>query len=158
MNDTSSKRDGGNVAFTRGAQAENKPQRARRQTSLVRVRYDGRIEQGSGFQRVLREEIGADQEPPSFGYVLKRQRLAHLFEALEEELADLLVALRKLSGYFGQQLPSAVFRERHDPGDDPGYPLGTTRAEGPEENPGLVRMEDCGGTFEIHGYWGPAIP
>ena len=62
----------------------------------------------------------------------------------QEEIADLLVALRKLSGDFVQQPAGPVFRERHDPGDDPGHPLGTTRTEGPQENAGLVGIEDCG--------------
>jgi hypothetical protein len=64
----------------------------------------------------------------------------------------LLVTLRKLGGNLVQQLAGAFFGERHDSGDDPGYPLRTTRTKGPEEDPGLVRMEYCGGAFEMHGY------
>ena len=53
MNDAAAKRDGRDMAFPRRAQAENKPQRARRQTRLIGMRHDGRIEQGSGFQRTF---------------------------------------------------------------------------------------------------------
>ena len=81
-----------------------------------------------------------------FGYVLnRRQRLTDLLEALQKEIADLLVALRKLSGNFIQEPADLVFRERHDPADDPGYPLGTTRTKGPKENARLVGTEDRGG-------------
>ena len=67
MDDAASKRDGGDVTFSRGAQAENEPQRAGRQIRLVRMRNDGRVEQGCGFQRVFGQEVGADQKPPGFG-------------------------------------------------------------------------------------------
>ncbi len=41
----------------------------------------------------------------------------------------------------------------------PADPLGTTRAEGPEENAGLVGIEDCGGAFEVAWILGlAAIP
>ena len=51
-----------------------------------------------------------------------------------------------------QQRADPVFRKRHDPADDPGDPLGTARTEGPEKNARLVGIEDCGCTFEVHGY------
>ena len=141
------------MSFPGGAQAENEPQSAGRQTGLVGMRHDGGIEQRSGFQRVFGQEIGADQQSSLFGYVLiRRQRLADLFEALQEELADVLVALGELSGDFVQQRADPVFRKRHDPGDDPGDPLGTTRIEGPQENAGLVGIENCGCAFEVHGH------
>lgn len=79
-----------------------------------------------------------------FGYLLShRQRLTDLFEALQKSIADVLVALGKLSGNFVQQPADPIFRDGHDPGDDTGDPLGATRAEGPEENAGLVGIEDC---------------
>src|SRR5664279_4683994 len=135
MDDTGSKSDGGNVSFPSGAQAENKPQSAGREISLVRVRNDGWIEQGSGFQGVLGQEIGADQESSLFGHFrIRQQRLADLFKAFEEGLADLLVPLGEFSGDFVQQWADSVFRKRHDPGDDPGDPLEISRAEGPQKN------------------------
>jgi hypothetical protein len=98
MDDTGSKSDGGNVSFPSGAQAENKPQSAGREISLVRVRNDGWIEQSSGFQGVFGQEIGADQESSLFGQSLIRQhQVADLFEAFQEEIANLLVSL----GEFG---------------------------------------------------------
>ncbi len=104
MDDTGSKRDGRNVSFPSGAQAENEPQRAGRQTGLVGVRHDGRIEQGGGFQRVFGQEIGADQQPSLFGhFLIRRQRLADLFEAFQEDVADLLVPLGELGGDSVQQ-------------------------------------------------------
>ena len=48
--------------------------------------------------------------------------LADLFEAFQKEFADLLVPLGEFGGDFVQERPDSVFRERHDPGDDPGRP------------------------------------
>src|SRR5665647_622015 len=130
MDDTGSKSDGGNVSFPSGAQAENKPQSAGREISLVRVRNDGWIEQSSGFQGVFGQEIRADQESSFFGqFLIRRYRLADLFEALQEEAANSLVPLGEFSADFVQQRANFVFRERHDPGDDPGDPFGIPRTE-----------------------------
>ena len=88
-----------------------------------------------------------------FRYFLNRpQRLTDLFKALQKECADLLVALRELSGNSVQQRANPVFRKRHDPGDDPRDALGPTRTERPKENAGLVGIEDCGCTFEVNGH------
>ena len=135
MDDAGSKSDGGNVPFPGGAQAENKPQSAGWQIGLVRVRNDGWIEQGSGFQGVFGQKIGADQQSPLFGQVLiLRQPLADLFEAFQKELADLLVPLGEVGADLVQERTDLVFRERHDPGDDPADPLGTARIEWPQKN------------------------
>jgi hypothetical protein len=135
MDDTGSKSDGGNVSFPSGAQAENKPQSAGREIRLVRVRNDGWIEQGSGFQGVFGQEIGADQESSLFGHFLIRQyQLADLFEAFQEEIANVLVPLGEFGGDFVQERADSVLRERHDPGDDPGDPMGIPRTEGPQKN------------------------
>src|ERR1700736_256728 len=104
MDNTGSKSGGGNMAFPCGAQAENKSQSAGRQTGLVRVRNDGWIEQGSGFQGVFGQEIGSDQLAPLFGQVLIRQQpLPDLFEAFQKEFADLLVSLGEVSADFVQE-------------------------------------------------------
>ena len=70
MDDSGSKRDGRNMPFASGAQAEHESQRASRQARLIGVRNDRRIEQRRGFQRVFGQEIGADQQPPLFGEFL----------------------------------------------------------------------------------------
>jgi len=123
------------VSFPSGAQAENKPHGAGRKVSLIRVRNDGWIEQGSGFQRVFGEEIGPDQESPLFGHFLMLQhQVANLFETFQKELANVLVSLREFSGDFVQERADSVFRERHDPPDDPARPLRIPRIEGPQKN------------------------
>ena len=92
------------MSFPGGAQAENEPQSAGRQTGLIGVRNDGRIEQRGGFQRVFGQEIGADQQLPLFGdFLIGRQQLADLFEAFQEELANLLVPLGEFGGDFIQE-------------------------------------------------------
>src|ERR1035437_8325035 len=98
MGDTGSNSDGENVSLSSGAQAENIQQRTGRETSLVMVWNDGWIEQSSGFQGVFGQEIGADLESSLFGQSLIRQhQVADLFEAFQEEIANLLVSL----GEFG---------------------------------------------------------
>jgi hypothetical protein len=65
-----------------------------------------------------------------FGQFLIRQhQVTDLFEALQEEIADLLVALGEFSGDFVQERADSVFRERHDPGDNPTVPLGIPQTE-----------------------------
>ena len=87
MDDAGSERDGRNVPFPGGAQAENEAQRAGRQAGLIGVRNDRGIEQGRGFQRVFGQEVGADQQPPVLRTIPRSAdiRVADLFEALEEE-------------------------------------------------------------------------
>src|SRR5437870_3614612 len=101
MDDAGSKRDGGDVSFPSGAQAQNKPERAGRQIGLVKVWNDGWIEEGCGFQGVFRQEIGPDQQSSFLGKVLiRRQGLAHLFEAFQEDFVYLLVPLAEFSADF----------------------------------------------------------
>jgi hypothetical protein len=57
-----------------------------------------------------------------------------LFEAFQEEFADLLVSLAEVGTDFVQERADPFFRYRHDPGDDPGDPLGSPRAEVPQKN------------------------
>jgi hypothetical protein len=57
-----------------------------------------------------------------------------LFKPFQKELADLLVSLGEVSKDFVQEGADLVFRERHDPGDDPGDPLRIPRSEGSQKN------------------------
>ena len=141
MDDAGAKRDGGDVPFAGGAQAENEPQRAGRQTRLVGVRHDGRIEQGRGFQRVFGQEIGADQEPPCFGQLSIRPATtrAPVRSARRKRLRICWCRCENSAETSSSSRPTLVFRKRHDPGDDPGDPLGTTRAERPQEERGTGR-------------------
>jgi hypothetical protein len=135
VDDTRPKSDGGNVSFPGGAQAEDKTQSAGRQVRLVRVRDDGRIEQGSGFQGEFANEIGADQQLSLFGnFPIGQQEVADLFESFQKGFVDLLVSLGEFGGYFVQERADSVFRERHDPGDNPAGPLGILRTEWPQKN------------------------
>ncbi len=67
MNKAGTKRDGRNVSFPGGAQAEHETQSARRHAGLIGMRDHGRIEQRRRFQRVFGQEIGAGQQPSLFG-------------------------------------------------------------------------------------------
>ena len=57
-----------------------------------------------------------------------------MFESFQKEFVDLLVALGEFGGDFVQEWADSLFRERHDPGDDPADALGISRAEGPQKN------------------------
>ena len=106
-------------------------------------------------------EIGADQQLSLFGnFLIGQQEVADLFEAFQKGFVDLLVSLGEFGGYFVQQWADLVFRERHDPGDNPAGPLGSLRTERPQKNAGLVGPEDRGRAFDVYrsGDHGLAIP
>ena len=87
------------MSFPSGAQAENKTQRAGRQIGLVRVRNDGGIEQGGGFEGVFGQEIGSDQQSPLFGQLLigQYQSSRTCSKRSRKRLSNLLVPLGELS-------------------------------------------------------------
>ena len=93
------------------------------------------LNRAADSKRVFASEIGADQQLSLFGnFLIGQQEVADLFESLQKGFVDLLVSLGEFSGYFVQERADSVFRERHDPGDDPADPLGIARAEGPQKN------------------------
>src|ERR1051326_5066328 len=110
MNDTGPEGDGRNVPFSGGAQVEDKAQGPRRKFRLVRVRNDGRIEEGGRLQGVLGQEIASDQQLSLFGeFLIRQQQAADLFEAFKEQLPNLQVPLGEFSGDFLQEEPDLVF-------------------------------------------------
>jgi hypothetical protein len=135
VDDSSSKSDGGDMPLPGGAQAEDKTQSAGRQVRLVRVRDDRWIEQRCRFQGEFANEIGTDQQLSLFGNCLiGQQEVSDLFESFQKGFVDLLVSLGEFGGYFVQERADSVFRERHDPGDNPAGPLGILRTEWPQKN------------------------
>ena len=68
--------------------------------------------------------------------------IADLFEPFQKEFVDSRVSPRERCGYFVQQWPDLVFRERHDPGDYPARSLGRLWSERAQKDAGLVRSED----------------
>jgi hypothetical protein len=67
-------------------------------------------------------------------FLIGQQEVSDLFESFQKGLVDLLVSLGEFGGYFVQERADSVFRERHDPGDNPAGPLRTPRTERPQEN------------------------
>jgi hypothetical protein len=150
MEDSGSKRNGRNVPFSGGAETENEAQGAGWQAGLVGVRHDGGIEQRGGFQRVLGQEKGADQQPPLFGNIaIGRQQVVDLFKAFQKDCADLLVPLGEFGGDSLHQGADLFFGKQHDPVDDPADPLRISRGERPQKNARLVGPEYGGGAFEV---------
>jgi len=95
--------------------------------------------------------IGTDQQLSLFrNFLIGQQEVADLFEPFQKGFLNLLVALGEFSRYFAQEWPDSVFRERHDPGDNPARSLGTLRFERAQKNAGLVRPEDRGRAFDVN--------
>lgn len=91
------------MSFPGGTQAEDKAHGAGWQIGLVRVRNDGRIEYGRGFQRVFGQEVRADQQLPLLGKLsIARQQLANLVEAFEEKSMDTPMPLSEFGKYLVQ--------------------------------------------------------
>lgn len=86
------------MAFPSSAKTKNEPQSASRQVSLIRVWHYRRVEEGSRFQRILSEEIRADQETSLFGkWRIGQQHLANLIEAFPKTPVELVMSLGELS-------------------------------------------------------------
>jgi hypothetical protein len=70
---------------------------------LVRVRDDGRIEQGCRFQREFANEIGTDQQLSLLGnFLVCQDEVADLFEPFQKGSVDVLMSLREFSEYLLQ--------------------------------------------------------
>src|SRR5688572_29080913 len=101
IHEARAKADRGDVSLTRGAKAENKPQRAAWQVRLIRVRDDRRVEQRRGFKRVLMREVCAQQQFPFLrNRLVSREKGANLLEPPAKELADLEMAFCKFGLHF----------------------------------------------------------
>ncbi len=150
------KRDRGDVAFARGPEAQDEPQRAGRQVRLVRMRHDRRIEQRGGFERILVTKIGAEQELPFFGQVLVGvQARADLLESGFEKIPGLGVALTEFHLHL---LPKGVdfsFREGHDLGANSDGAGVARKEKRPEQHARAVGMQDDLATLDgggLHGW------
>jgi hypothetical protein len=72
-----------------------------------------------------------------------------LFKAFQKEFANFIVSLRKFSGDLAQQGLDLIFRDRHDPLDDPADALRISWVEWAQKNARLVGREYRGGTFDV---------
>ena len=109
VDDSRSKRDGGNMPLAGRAQAENKTERSLGKPGLIRMRHDGRIEKRRGLQRIFVGKIGADEKFPVFGKRLVRgKQMPDGLEANEEIIEQPLMARFK----FRENLRPAWRRSR----------------------------------------------
>jgi hypothetical protein len=91
------------VSFPSGAQAEDKTQSSGGKVRLVRVRDDGRIEQGCRFQGEFANEIGTDQQLSLLGnFLICQDEVTDLFEPFQKGSVEVLMSLREFSEYFLQ--------------------------------------------------------
>ena len=66
---------------------------AGRDVVLIGMRDDGGIKERGGLERIFVGEIGADEKGALIGkMMIGRQKMAHRFKALEEIIAEALVA------------------------------------------------------------------
>jgi len=82
--------------------------------------------------------------------LIGQQKVADLLESFPKEFANLLVSLGEFGRDFIQQRADSVFRERHDPGDNPAGPLAILGIEWPQKNTGRVGPEDRGRAFDVN--------
>ena len=61
---------------------------------------------------------------------------------MQKEVAGFLMAAVKLAHHVVEQDVDFLFRERHDPRDDPFDPMVAGRLEGPDHDPAVVGFED----------------
>jgi hypothetical protein len=67
-------------------------------------------------------------------FLIGQQEVPDLFESFQKGFVDVLMSLGEFGGYFVQERTDPVFRERHDPGDNPAGPLRILLTEPPQEN------------------------
>jgi hypothetical protein len=67
-------------------------------------------------------------------FLIGQQEISDLFESFQKGLVDVLVSLGEFGGDFVQERADSVFRERHDPADNPAGPLRIPLTERPQKN------------------------
>ena len=101
------------MAFADGAKAQDEPAPAVPHTRLVRVTNNARIEQGRRLERILMQEIGADQLTLSFGkHGMWIECSFHLSRTNTEQLQQIPMApgkiledVRQLLSHLGRHKP-----------------------------------------------------
>ena len=107
------------MAFAGGAEAEDDAHLVRSEAGLVGRRNDAGVEKGAGFERILVGEIRTDEEFARFAdCAVDRQERGHLVVAVEENGADVLVAVVEfVKDVFEGRFDGGVIEEK-DAGKD----------------------------------------
>ena len=123
-----------------------------RQSRLVGMRHDGRIEQRRGLRRILVREVSADEHLP-FGRRLRAgfEMNVHLLEAVAKNVLHLLVPVRELAEHLAQQPGDLLLREGHDPGDDPPRDVIGGGIKRPHQHPRAIRGQGRPDAFGVDG-------
>ncbi len=159
--------DGGDVAFTDGAQGHDETDAAGRQAGLVHMRYDAGVHQGGGGVGILVAEEGADQLLLAVAQLQVKAHLGHhLAIAGHEDGAGLPVAGLEILTDEGQfQLAGAHVHVRHRVDDAHGalaLPAGARigrDVEGPDHDPrgiGRQPQRQMVDLRQVRTLWGPA--
>ncbi len=97
---------------------------------MVRVRNNRWVEESRGFERVLGEEIGANEEASLLRQIASRiVLLPNLFEAFQQSFSQSVVPLRKVGSDFLQKRAYLLLGERHDSADNHTNALSASRIE-----------------------------
>ena len=107
------------MSFADAAQRHREADGSLRQSRLIGVEDDARVEQSGRFEGIFFAEIGADQQRPVAvdGIAIDRQAV-DLSEAAEQQLFDVPVALGERGGDALQLPAKRLIVEREDALDD----------------------------------------
>ena len=138
--------DARHVPLPHRPQTDDEPSTALRQPELVGVPDHRGIEERGALEGVFLREVGPDEELAGLrDGAIGEQVLADGGEPLPEEVHQPLVPAPKLRQDVGQQPLHLRVGEFHDPADELHRPLRRRRLEGPEEDAGVVGLEDHAG-------------
>jgi hypothetical protein len=94
-------------------------------------------------------EVSTDDEPARFRQLEIRDEVRpDKLETLHEQFARLLMAVRKIRQHLRQQRFNVGFAQRQQTGDDLDDALFSTRQKGPDENPGVIGIDEGIGTVD----------
>jgi hypothetical protein len=107
------------MSFSDRAQAQDETPRSHRRPGLIRMSDDARIEQGRRLERILIQEIGADELPLGLREShMRREGIFHFVGACLENRQQVAMATLEVVEDLDEQAGSRFRVERQDPIDD----------------------------------------
>ena len=156
-----SERQRGDVALADRAQAEDEPASAIGSARLIGMAHDARIEQGRRFERILVQEVGADQLALRLRESRVRlERIFHFGGPRLEDIEQVPVPAFEILQHLGKLLGRRLGIEAEHAVDDvigPGLvglvevPRLGRRLEGAHDDPRRIRAQIQGLAIEEHG-------
>ena len=131
------------MPFTGGSEAHNKSESARRNVALIGVRYDGGIEQCSGFQRVFAGEKSADEQLARAAQRTVREYVRlYAGKVLQQSRLNVKVAAIEVSAHCPDFQFHFIFGEGECAAYDCRDTAGARRDERADDHPCALWLED----------------